>query len=273
LEHRGWQRVFQRRHCIGSIFSFDASNDAPVSTINFPSSQVALSSSGTVLAAAADANDAQYETDRTVNVYSLPSGSVINSFPYSYNGTPLLNMSLSGSGAVLGETFSPNSGCVDDAIPTTGGGPIWCNTTSNVQAVRLSPDGTLIAASTVLGSSSTTNLYKNGVLATAVPGWAVGWLDNGRLLVNTYSNSVNYAGSVIYDPLGNALGAVSLPDMQAIDVVTGTSVYSPELNTIVSLTTGATTWISGNSSATRTGAVSGLQVIFASGSLVLAQPH
>jgi hypothetical protein len=56
----------------------DASTNALVNTLNFSSSQLATSSSGTVLAATADNADFQYESNRTLNVYLLPSGSVLN---------------------------------------------------------------------------------------------------------------------------------------------------------------------------------------------------
>ena len=57
-----------------------------------------------------------------------------------------------------------------------------------------------------------------------------------------------------------------------MNVVTPESIYSPELNIIVSLTSGATAWMSGNT-ARQLGAVTGSQVIFASGSRVLVQPY
>jgi hypothetical protein len=142
---------------------------------------------------------------------------------------------------------------------------------------QISPDGTLIAASTDLSPAASTNIYKNGTLVTAVPGWAVGWLDNGRLLAITYINqelAAKYDKSVIYDSLGNVLGTPSLPEMHPIQVATPDTLYSPRLNEIVSLTTGAATWASGNPAKTLvTGAISGSQVVFPSGSLVLAQPY
>jgi hypothetical protein len=57
-----------------------------------------------------------------------------------------------------------------------------------------------------------------------------------------------------------------------VQPVRANRVYSPELNSILGLTTGAPIWKSGNSSLTRIGAISGAQVVFASGGFVLAQP-
>ena len=127
----------------------------------------------------------------------------------------------------------------------------------------------------------TTNIYQNGTLVTAVPGSVAGWLDNTRLLVNEYIDAgmagTEDAGTTIYDSLGNKLGSTPILSMNPFQVVTADSVYvpsgnSPEsINTIESLTTGNSIWASGNSSL-RLGAVSGSQIVFASGNLVLAQP-
>ncbi len=262
----------------GKVFTFDASTDALVSTIKFSSSHLSASTSGTTLAALANTNDFQYEADRTLNIYSLPSGTTAGSFPGSLNSPQYLtNISLSGSGTVLAESYSSGSGCNNEVLPVTGGAPIWCDTSRLFYDVQLSPDGTLIAASTILTPAASTNIYKNGTLVTAVPGWAVGWLDNARLLAITYINrepASKYDKSIIYDSLGNVLGTPPLPEMHAIQAATPDTLYSPSVNEIVSLTTGAVTWASGNSAkGFVTGAISGSQVIFPSGSLVLAQPY
>ena len=258
----------------GEIFNYDANSDALVGTIPFSSAQLSLSSSGTVLAALAHSDYSQYEPDVSVNIYALPAGTVTTSFPYSVNTVPTpIGLSLSGSGTVLAVNFAlPYSPCSSQVFPINGGASIWCGIDTTFLDPQLSPDGTLIAVQNGGGSADSTNIYKNGVLATAVPGWAIGWLDNGRVLAITFDAKNNYTGSVIYGPLGNVLATSPVPEMYAFDVATPNTVYSPELNAIVSLTTGAPTWASANS-ARRMGAITNSQVIFASGSLVLAQPY
>src|SRR5208283_5052237 len=54
----------------GEILYFDASTDVMLGTINFLSSQLSMSSDGTVLAAAATASPLQNPPDTSVNVYS-----------------------------------------------------------------------------------------------------------------------------------------------------------------------------------------------------------
>jgi len=265
----------------GEIFNYNATTDALVGTIPFSSSQLSMSSDGTVLAALANTNYAQYATDRTVNLYSLPSGGLVHSFPYSYNTSPFpASMSLSGGATVLGVNYAAAySGCTSQAFPAAGGSSIWCGLDSSFLTPQLSPDGTLIASQIQSGTTDSTDIYKNGTLVTSVPGWAIGWLDNGRLLAITYDSKNNYTGSVIYGPTGTVLASSPIPDIYSFDVATSNSIYSPALNQILSLTTGAPTWASGNARLTdgaigvSMGAIAGSQVIFTSGSLVLAQPY
>ena len=276
----------------GTIFYFNASNNTLAGTIAFSSSQLSASSDGTVLAAAANTNDFQYETDRTVNIYSLPSGALIDTFPYSYPNNILTYMAMSGSANVLAEQFapSPTNACVTQVIPTMGGATIFCDNTvaesfPSIQDVQLSPDGTLVATSSPSTDGSvTTNIHKNGTLVSAVPGSVAGWLDNTRFLVNEFTNAgmagVEAAGTTIYDSLGNKLGNPPILDLIVpFQAVTSNSVYlrpvlpaiSSGANTIESLTTGTLTWASGNS-LVGPGAVGGSQIVFASGNLVLVQP-
>lgn len=270
----GGAEYFSVATASGQIYNFNSSTAAPVGTINLSSSILSMSSDGTVLAAWSE-----NPPNSSVNIYSLPTATPINSFPYgSING--VREISLSGSGTVLAQLPSNTSGCDAAAVAVTGGAPIWCDTTGTVNNVQLSPDGTLVAASTSPYSAPnpTTSVYKNGVLTTSVPGWVVGWLDNTRFLASNYQeeaappHNTVYLGNIIYSSQGSVLSTPSLPEISEIDVVSADAVYSPELNTIFSLTTSAPTWLSGNPS-TGVGAVSGSQIVFASENLVLAQPY
>jgi Putative Ig domain len=266
----------------GAIYSYDAGTNALVSTIEFSSSALSSASSGAVLAAAANSNDSQYETARTINVYSIPSGTVQNTF--NYTTLPVQIMSISGLGTVLEGALTNASGCTAEAVELTGGATVWCGT-GTYTSVQLSPDGTLIAASSggpreLPQTAANTNLYNNGTLVSAFPALAAGWLDNGRLLGDTYSSQLTIVGypfhtSVIYDSTGNVLGNPPLPEILSLDVVSTNTFYSPNSNVIYSVTTGSPTWMSGNGGRTNTqaGAIGGSQVIFASGALVLSQPY
>jgi hypothetical protein len=262
----------------GEILYFDASSDAMLGTINFASSQLSMSSDGTVLAAAGVASPLQNPPDTNVNVYSLPSATLINSFPFG-PAIPV-EISLSGAGTVLAMTPSSTSGCDAEAIAVTGGTPIWCTTTGTPDTVQISPNGTLVAASTAPArGGTTTTIYTNGTLTTAMNGWVVGWLDNTRLLAEQFGQeNMNpnpvYEGAYIFSSSGTNLGPAQSPQIQSLQVVTSNSIYSPQTNTIMSLTTRATSWASADTQPfPLAGAVTGTQVIFLSGALVLAQPY
>ena len=272
----------------GKIYFYSPSSitSTPLGAISFSSSKVALSSNGTVLVAQANTTDAQYEIDRSLNVYTLPSGTLTYQFPYQFAaGTPnLFDFSLSGSGTVIGEilgsqtTLSSPWVYTRQAVPTTGGAAIWSDTPPDANdEVNLSPDGSLIAVSSGPANTfSTTNIIKNGLLVTAFNGFAVGWIDNNQLLVNNYqvshpSTSV-FAGCSIYDATGALQPGCSLPELLHIQPVSSSSVYSPALNTIYSVPAGTPTYTSGFP-VTGAAAVAGSNVVFASGSRIVVDTY
>jgi len=273
----------------GRILYFDATTNALVSTLNFPSSSLALSSDGSVLAAAGSTHDAQYAPDRSIKLYSMPAGTLVSSFPFTLTSSPTLqSMVLSGSGTVLGEILTSNSTCDSLAITAIGGSTLWCDDTGQVQGVSLSPDGTLVAASTAVATpNAVTTIYKNGSLVTSVPGSSLGWLDNNRVLAGLFTTTSAqppvYASSVIYDSSGNKLSTPPIPSLDnfvpdlPVQAVTADSVYSPSLNSIYSLTSGAALWQSASPSSgisfSARGAVTDPEVVFTSGSVVLAEPY
>jgi hypothetical protein len=175
------------------------------------------------------------------------------------------------------------SGCAAETVAVAGGAPLWCGNASGV--VQISPDGTLVAASSGEGPGATTTIYTNGALTTAVNGWVVGWLDNTRVLAEQFGPGVSkgpspvYEGANIFSSSGTDLGSPPIPWLQSLQPVTSDSIYSSSTNTIMSLTTGATLWASANTSCLfaynclSVGAVTGSQVIFTTGALVLAQPY
>ena len=260
----------------GEINYFNSATTTSEGTISFPSSKIELSSDGTVLAAAANSNDAQYEADRTLKFYSLPSGTLTSSIPYQFaTGMPdLEDFSLSGSGTVLGQVTAVLAGTnppLRQVAPVSSGPTIWSDSVAS-QPIQLSPDGTSIAVSNAAATSvAATNIFTNGQLVTAVPGWVVGWIDNNRILVNRYT-AQGYAGAAIYDATGANLATPSLPELLRLQPVSSGQVYSPDLNSIFSLTTGSPTWTASVPS-TGVGAVAGSYVVFASGSQVLVDSY
>jgi hypothetical protein len=267
----------------GSITYLNPATPTAVNTIAFSSSKLALSTDDTVLAAVANSNDFQYQPDRTLNVYSLPAGTTTISFPYTFSssGPYPLDFALSGSGNVLGQILLNSSRISRSVSATTGGTPIWSDTfnpgsqpaTSAIGSLQISPDGTLIAAASGPQSNTVgTNIYKNGVLVTAVPGWPLAWLDNSQLLVKSYAPFTNsYASSTVYDSSGAKLATPAIPELFSVQPAGSGQIYSSDQNSIFSLATGSVTWTGGLPSTA--GAVAGQYVVFAKGSKVFLDTY
>jgi hypothetical protein len=267
----------------GSILYFNAPPGALEGTINFPASQLALSSDGTVLAASSG--------NQTLNVYSLPSGALIDSWFYAAcaSGACLFDFALSASGTALGQvtgTFNPTTGwaCTRQVTALTGGPVLWSDRLSGGFAgcdglpIRLSPDGTEVAVSNGRNAVSGTNIYKNGTLLTTVPGWVVGWLDNSRIFVDIYTAPYNdFAGNAIYSTSGVKMAALAMPEFNSFDVVSPDLIYDPQSNGIYSTVTGVVTWETATpilpTPPVNAGAIAGSNVVFATGNVVVSQPY
>ena len=85
-----------------------------------------------------------------------------------------------------------------------------------------------------------------------------------------------FQNAVIYDSLGNNQGTPPIIDIVTVQPITTDTIYSPDRNAIMSLTTGAVSWMSADSnagtcsneagsgvSAICFGALSGSEVVFA----------
>jgi hypothetical protein len=264
---------------LGTILYFDPAVATPQGSINYPSLKLALSSDGTTLAAEAD-------TYIQLNIYSLPGDTPIYTWP-NPQYLDLTDFTMSGSGTTLGQVLCGivNSQAVDIAqvTPTTGGPTIWSysapfiTTLCSIEAgsLRLSPDGTLIAFSNLVSDpTSSTNIYKNGTLVGAVPGWVIGWIDNNQLLVAGYSpnNGAQFTVFTVYSATGAKLATPALPPLTSMLPVTSDSIYSPDLNAIYSVTTGAATWTSAYPTV-GLGAVAGSYIVFQSGSEILVDNY
>jgi hypothetical protein len=272
----------------GQIIVANPQTGAVQTTINFLSADIQMSSDGTVLAAMAYTNGTQYQPDESLKIFSLPSTSVINTWPYSTTSPQqLLGFTLAPTGTLVGQstgTFLPPPGGPGIVPPyarqvtAVSGGPVlWSDAPSTALAsVQFSPDGTLIAAAGGPQAPGTgTNIYQNFVLTTAVSGWAVGWIDNSRLLANIYLSTIDspqgaYSSATIYSTTGAVLATPALPELHNLETVSTDSIYSPYRNSIYSLSTGALTFGNGNVVLPPGGALVGNDIVYPSGALVVA---
>jgi hypothetical protein len=253
---------------------FDAGTLDQEGAIGFPATEVALSSDGSVLAAAGDLEDSQYASTVALNVYSLPSGTQTYTWPYTVRTPPYLqDFTLSGSGTTVGQvTDTPNTvnPCSRQVTAASGGPALWSDSVC----------GTWVAVSQYSTSPAyTTNLYHNGSLVTAVSGWVVGWLDASHILVNNYtlpspatSGTNEYVNATVYDTTGTKDTDLPIPvEMMSLQVAGTGSIYDPGSNAIYSTTTGAATWT--GSPATGVGAVAGSNVVAVYGTQAIAVPY
>jgi hypothetical protein len=278
----------------GSVLYFNTATLAQEGQLAFPTSKVVLSSDGTVLAAQGASQGFGFIP---VQVYSLPSGNLQYSWPAppicTCPSPPVVtDIVLSGSGTVLGQTLHDINFNTDtqEASAPVGGSPIYTNTSdatlyTGPKPIRISPDGTLIAVSQGFPNPANSNgmpgtsLLLNGVLVTAFTGLPVGWLDNSRLVVNSYNDAnspapVNYSSCSIYGATGTPTGgACTLPtEVLQFQPVTSDTIYTPTGNHIISVSSGAVSWTSGDPSGAA-GALAGSNVVFVSGINLLVQPY
>jgi hypothetical protein len=211
----------------------------------------------------------------TVDIYSLPSRALINSFSYASGSPSPSNITLSPPGTTLGELLSGTG--VQQSIPTTGGTPT-IYTTGGAEPVQLSPNAAEVALSSAGPyPAARSALYINGTYETTVVGYAVGWLDNGRLLVDTFNSQGALLGANIFSPAGTLLAVAPIGPFATLQVVSSDLVYAPQLNEVLSLSGANDGWVSGDPCGSAIssclGAYAGSAVVFESGNLVLAQPY
>jgi hypothetical protein len=270
----------------GTIPYFSTSSLTSVNTINSSSSSLAMSSTGSVLAALSGA---------TLNIYSLPSGSVSNSWPsqVSAGTSQLSTFTMSADRSTLGLIFlDSNSGKkIREVVPTAGGAAIWSDSPySSYGFIQLSPDGSMFAVSD--GYSVT--LFTGGQVTGSVPGEILGWIDSSHFLTSVFNSQgayTLYSGNAIYDKTGALTSKVNMPLIPLNSVVGGgsypgpvyapptsvlpvssSSIYYPPQNKTYSLTTGSPLYTS-PLTPTGVGAIAGSQVVFATNNRVVVDTY
>lgn len=271
------------------ILYFDANTLEQQGHIDLQSSKVMISSDGSVLGVQESNADGEAIA---IRIISLPSATEVRNIPYPIAPTSrLLDFTLTDSGLVLGRLLKSTPFALYDrqAEPTAGGplivqdganpgGPLLTDHDAAINmAGRLSPDGTRFAAADrPRDESVATTIYVNGSLATAVPGWPLGWIDNDRLLINSYVKASQccskYSSASLVDSAGHVVKPLTLPELTQMQRLTDDTFYSPEQNAIYSVTDDEAIWTS-PSSTRQVGAVAGSRVIFASGATVRAESH
>jgi hypothetical protein len=212
----------------GQVLVFDVSQKpfTLVTTIPFASSKLDLSADGSSLAARATDVYAQYSPDRSLKLFSLPSGRMVTTW-----ADALPDFALSDDGRKFARSTSYGF-----SVSETNTGSILLDVrlTSPFSAARFSPDGTATAVIMPSSSGESTVMYQGTSISGAAAGSALAWLDNTRLLAKI--DGTKYA---IYDHQGTTLSTPALPGISEVRVISPTLVYSRSHNTVYDLAAGA----------------------------------
>jgi hypothetical protein len=143
--------------------------------------------------------------------------------------------------------------------------------------LRLSPSGNLIAATSrfedeVGPTEPTTNLYSNGTLVSAANGWAVEWLDDTRVFLNSYIDRrgfPSYSTSRVVNTTGQVVATASFTfEPHPIQSLGNDLVYVSNFKSIRNASTSPHDNTYGDS-----GAVAGNFVFFPSQHTLRAEPR
>jgi hypothetical protein len=266
----------------GRIVYFDASTLTQEGVIPVSASRLVLSADGSTLAA--------QEDDGSIGVYSLPGAGLLHTWSYPPSGGFVAGgIGLSGSGALLTQVLTPTSGNTVplEASPATGGSPAFAvsvitGTYGLPPAILVSPNGASFATTPGVpfsGANPGTDLWDDQAnLINAVTGYPLGWIDDGHLLVATYTNPdpfnlnyFRYAGCAVYSPSGQSTGPCELPEVDAFQTLTSDDIYVVNRASILSVSTGNVLWTTGDPASL--GAAAGNRVVLLSGTQVLAPAH
>jgi hypothetical protein len=206
-------------------------------------------------------------------------------------GAAALTFTIDVPGRTLTPSTSPGDGRIADIVGLGTYPPAGFDLNPEI---LVSPDGTFATTSGMdfNGSASSigTNLWNgSGTLITAESGYAVGWIDAGHLLVNTYTSDhvqALYRACNVYSPTGQSTGPCGLTSqVSAFQGITSDTIYAVNLAEILSVSTGNVAWMSGDSATdfqcpstgveltSGVGAVAGGRVVFVSGTKILAQGY
>jgi hypothetical protein len=271
---------------VGTIRLYDAQTLAFEDEIAFRSDHLEISADGSILAARATDVDAQGGLSHRLRVYSLPSKTIVNEWQHSTFS--LTDFDLAESGAAIGQGLSERnvSGIRTWSVTTPAGAPVW-TTSEPISSfetfdafIRLSPSGAYYA--TPSGErderETVTHIYHDGVLSSAVPGFAIGWIDDARLLLiryrrSSHGNQDEFETMVVADALGQPLATPAMAATGRMQRVNSSSIYSPELNQTLDVQTGSALWSTDAPYAPLTGAVAGSNVVFQSRATVRIEPR
>lgn len=271
----------------GRLLQFDAQTHALTREIPQPASKIKISADGTrIVGGPLPTHPPQlgfdfYAANLALRVYSLQSGNLLQEWP---TGGPdfdrTMDFDVASAADALARTIYRGAGPTDDVreVTTLADNPLWANVIPGGHRIYLSPNGMVTAIDGVGAPTPPgVNLYTNGTISGAVPGFMAGWLDDARLVVNRYVPGVP-VGTFVFDHVevistaGVTQSTLNIPLVSDLQPVSATSFYVPSRNIIYDAGSGSAIW-SSTASTRGVGAVAGSRVVFASGSTVRIEPQ
>jgi WD40 repeat protein len=277
----------------GSIRLYDAATLTQTAEIDFPANKLMLSDDDAVLFAESQTVDIG-SAERTVRFYGLPAQNVIAQRNYTYTtpGVGFETTTMSRSGTIVGELRFESPGSPNTyrrTISDLAGSVLHTDTFTPNQLVldiaasdslhiaplnpALSPDGSQnFAIGTPINSDSSTLIRNGSTVVGSVPGIAIGWYDNARLVVLRFqpnTDSAVFLRVEVVNTAGQILGSwtPARPFLEFVPL-TNDRIYIPSSNSIRNLSTGAVIW---TGSAPAGFGVAGSTVVFGSGTQVVAE--
>lgn len=183
-----------------------------------------------------------------VDVVSVADGAIRHTFP----GAQGFELAPSGNLLAL-ETFAVTGvGPLQVTYSDLDGGAVSAPGPEVTYGVLLSPDGTHLASTTTSSTDglegvglvdATTQIDGYGTLTGAVGGVGQMWLDDNRLIANSYSfvHSVNVAAVTMYDATGLRVADLPLQASNAVSSLGGDLVYLAN-NSVANVMTGEAIW-------------------------------
>lgn len=214
---------------VGTTLVYDVAAGAKlVAALDVSADHVAITSDGAKLAT-------RGYHDEAIRLIDVATGKEIHTWPAAY--PVFADFALARGGSAIGRIVSSGTTYSRQITDATGATVLFNDAPAAVPwflAPMPSPNGSMFAVP--VGSSpgtAATRLYSAAGLVNGVNGLVVGWVGDGHLLVNEYTQSPGppysetFKQTMVYDAAGNSLGAlaIGIRDPLRFAPATSTSFY------------------------------------------------
>jgi hypothetical protein len=247
----------------GNLFVVDVPTATVRADLGIAADALALSSDGKTLAVKEhDPKSNPGVTPETLDIVSLPGGTIQRSFT---GAAAPVDFTLSADGTTLARRLPTET----DVTDVTGTSTLLTITDALVISPALSPSGQSVAATSSVNGNVSTRLYVKGTLSGAVSGPAIGWADDGHLVVQLAPFRGTAGATTVYDGQGNVLATPAFPILTGFSPVTATTLYSRDDGNVYDVMTAAVVSKTGLPG----GVVAGSRVLALEGPALVSKPH